>query len=313
MKNCRGAFSAPDSDCSRTLYGCVIGAGVKPATTFLAVALWLFTLLANAQDAPPKKHRIISSAPVVTEILYAIGAGDGVVGADDYSKYPPEAEKLKKYGGLGNASIETLLALKPSLVVIYGKQPDLEKFCEKRGVEKVNVMIESVDDIYKTIQALGKATGREKSAEKLWQEVLRQLANAKFRLKQDDAPLRVLITIGREAGSFQNVLSVGKGSFLEELINMTGGKNVFADQKQAYPMISAEQIIGAAPDVIIEFAGEAKGHGNIEKKKKDWAVFKSIPAVKNGRIYFLSGDHLLIPGPRIGKIAEDLVKVLHPK
>jgi iron complex transport system substrate-binding protein len=308
----------------------VTGAGVTAATTFLAVGLWLFTLLATAQDAPPTKHRIISSAPVVTEILYAIGAGDEVVGVDDYSQYPPEAQKVKKIGGLGNINVETLIALRPTLVVIYGKQPELEAFCKQRGVAKVNVMIESVGDLYKTIETLGKATEREQAAGKLrnfiWSHLAMSKMRSAFRVSTElvvdeksgktvpagNTPPKVLIVIGRETGSFQNVLTVGRGSFLDELITLAGGENVFADQKQPYPMISAEQIIAAAPDVIIEFAGEARGHGDVEKKKKDWAVFKSIPAVKNGRIHYLSGDHLLIPGPRIGKIAEDLVKVLHP-
>jgi iron complex transport system substrate-binding protein len=321
--------------CSRTLYGCVMEMvrsqkrRLKPAATLLA-GFFFFSLVGYAQDAPSKKQRIISSAPVVTEILYAIGAGDEVVGTDDYSHYPPEAEKVKKIGGLGNLSVETLIALKPTLVVIYGKQPELEAFCKQRGVAKVNVMIEGIHDIFKTITTLGRATEREEQAAKLDSAIHKQLeAVAKHTARSlhgggnnidggkkepptKSAP-RVLITIGREAGSFQNVLTIGRGSFLDALLLIAGGDNVFADMKQPYPMISAEQIIAAAPDVIIEIAGEAKGHGDVEKKKKDWAVFKSVPAVKSGRIEFLSDDYLLIPGPRIGKIAEDLVKVLHPE
>lgn len=286
-----------------------------PSTLLLVGLLTAFVLLpltAFAQDAPPKKQRIISSAPVVTEILYAIGAGDEVVGTDDYSNYPPEAEKVKKYGGLGNVNVETLIALRPTLVIIYGKQPELEAFCKQRGVAKVNVMIESVEDIYSTIKVLGAATGREEQA-KTESDLLKGLLWLAKNKAGESPAMRVLIAIGREVGSFQNVLTVGKGSFLDEIITLAGGKNVFADMKQPYPMISAEQIIAAAPDVVIEFAGEAKGHGDVEKKKKDWEVFKSVPAVKNGRIHYLSGDYLLIPGPRIWKTAEDLVRVLHPE
>jgi iron complex transport system substrate-binding protein len=297
-----------------------------------ALLLLLTAAPVFAQDAPPRRQRIISSAPVVTEILYAIGAGDEVVGTDDYSNYPPEASQLKKYGGLGNVNIETLIALRPTLVVIYGKQPELEAFCQKRGVAKVSVMIESVEDVYKTIESLGQATKHSQQASDLAKQiraeieaVLAKTIRVLFDFEKETTgemtvkpiprqdPPRTLIVIGRETGSFQHVLTVGNGSFLDELIGFAGGKNVFAELKQPYPMISAEQIIAAAPDVIIEFAGEAKGHGDEEKKKKDWAVFKSVPAVKNGRIHYLSGDHLLIPGPRIGKIAEDLVRVLHPE
>jgi iron complex transport system substrate-binding protein len=302
---------------------------MRIARQILLFAAAVSVFCASARGADRKPQRIISSAPVVTEILFAIGAGDEVVGVDEFSKYPPEAAKIKSIGALRNLHTETLIALQPTLVVIYGQNPDLEAFSKQRGAAKVNVMIENTEDLYKTITALGTAAGREKKATELVEQIRNRLIDIRghnFSLQMDllmkakggevqklDEPhQKVLLVVGREAGSFQNVLTVGSGSFLDELITKAGGKNVFADIKQPYPIISSEQIIAAAPDVIIEMSGENGEMKDIEQRKKDWQAFKSVPAVKNGRIQFLSGDYLLIPGPRIGKTAEDLVKVLHP-
>src|SRR5437016_4652578 len=125
---------------------------------FLCLFIWAHALLAQTETA--RAQRIVSSSPNVTEILFAIGAGDEVVGVDDYSKYPPEAGKCKRIGGLGNINVETLIALEPTLMVIYGRNPDLEVFCKQRNIATGHVMVESVADLFKAIESLGKATGR---------------------------------------------------------------------------------------------------------------------------------------------------------
>jgi iron complex transport system substrate-binding protein len=201
--------------------------------------------------------------------------------------------------------------LRPTLVVIYSTNPELEALCKRRNIATIHTAIEGIVDIWKTIDELGRATGHTDQAAKLVKTMRAKLDAIQMRAAGKPRP-RVLVTVGRDAGSFQNVLTIGRASFLDELVTLAGGQNVFHEMPQPYPQVSSEQIIASAPEVVIELAGETGVVRDVERKKKDWAVFKSVPAAQNGRIHFLASDYLLIPGPRMVNVAEDFVKALHP-
>lgn len=272
--------------------------------------LTVFFAAAAAFAAPPQ--RIVSTAPAFTEMLFAIGAGGQVVGVTACCFFPPEARQREKIGGYTDVSYEKLLSLKPDLVVTSDYAQRMREHCASAKFATLELKTNSVADILDAIEQLGRVTGHDKEARALAGSIRGQLQA--IRAAAHHPPRRALLVIGRTRGSFQELLSVGPGGFLDDLLSLAGGTNVLADVQQSWPRINLETVLGRKPEVIIEVVGDAMGDrasaGEAAGRKQEWNRFGSMPAVASGRVGTLLNDHALIPGPRLVDTARALAELL---
>ena len=259
-------------------------------------------------------HRIVSLVPAVTEMLFAIGAGQEVVAVSSYDHFPPEVEALPKVGALIDPDTERILSLRPTLVVVYGSQNDVEARFKKAGIPTFNYRHGVTDAIlgtFDTITALGKTVGHEAQARELVVRMTSTLDKVRMQVAGRDRP-RTLLVIGRQPKTLQGIYVAGGSGFLNEMLEIAGGQNVFEDVKRESVQPSSETLLRRAPDVLLELrATEPAGNypgGDLEV----WNTLASIPAVRNHRVQALVGDHVVVPGPRLAEGAETIARALHP-
>ena len=276
------------------------------------VALLVSALLVIAAAQQPAR-RIVSLVPAVTEILFAIGAGPQVVAVSSFDDFPPEVKALPRVGALLDPDVERILALRPDLVVSYGSQTDLQTQLGRAGIAAYSYRHAGVAGIYDSLQGIGKATGRQVEADRLAQRIRGALDAARARVKGRRRP-RTLLVFERDPLTLRGIFVSGGRGFLHEMLEMAGGVNVFADVAREAVQPSQETLIARAPEVIIEvratglIASEATS-----EDRKAWSALAAIPAIRSGRIYFLSGDHMLVPGPRVAQGVESFARALHPE
>jgi iron complex transport system substrate-binding protein len=267
------------------------------------VSAWLAGL-AHAASAP-NPQRIVSLAPSVTETLFALGFGKRLVGVTTYCDYPAEALNLPKIGGFTSPSLEVIVAKRPDLVIGVSSATDPVKVreMERLGLKVTLVSLGSVSDILGSIKYIARLLGNPEAGEKLVDKLTRQL-NAVTR-RVAPAPRRsTLLAVG-----LRPLVAVGGKNFIDELITLAGGENIAGDAAQPWLNLPDEYVVAKAPQVIIE-AGMGSERGD---SVKHWADLKSIPAVKEGRVYSYPSDKILRPGPRIGEGLEEIARLVHPE
>ena len=257
-------------------------------------------------------QRIICATPSITEIVFALGRGDKVVGVSDFSFYPPEAKEITRIGGLFNPSTERILSLKPDLIIFQGKHERLARFCQRKRIQILSVKIDRLQDITKTILRIGKELDVEEQASALASKLLNQLDSLRQKTHMLK-PKKVFLSLSHTPGDMSGIMTTGPGTFLHELIELGGGRNLFSDTSLSYPQISKETLLMRQPEVIIEIFAEGISNKNRVLLRKDWTRLSSLRAVKEGNIHFLTDDYLLIPGVRIVQTATKLAKVIHPE
>jgi iron complex transport system substrate-binding protein len=256
--------------------------------------------------------RIICGTPSITEIVFALGEGARVVGVSQFSSYPLEAKSRANIGGLINPNKERILSLRPDLFLTQGKNETLGKFCAENDIAFLSLRIETLEDLEQVIQHLGTELGAEEKADHLIKDIRSEISNV--RSKVDDLPRKkVFLTMGHTAGNLSGLLTTGQGTFLDELLTVAGGENVFADTPVRYPQISKESLVMRDPEVIIEvFTGRLSDRKK-ELLRQDWMRLSTLPAAKTDNIHFLDEDYLLIPGVRIAQTALKLAMLIHPE
>ena len=256
--------------------------------------------------------RIVCMSPAVTECVFALGCGDRVVGVSSFSTYPPEAREKKNVGGFIDLSFETLIALKPDLVITQGHAENLAELCQRAGIRLRQLEVTTVEVILSDLQALGDELGAGERAEQLCREIRGELDEAAGQVANQQRR-RVFFCIGRAPGTLSGMYTIGASSlFLRELLGIAGGENIFADVERGYPQVSKEALVKRQPEVIIEVhPGEELSVEQEEALRRDWQGLAMLPAVENNRVYLPTDDHLLIPGPRIGQTAKRLAELIH--
>ena len=251
-------------------------------------------------------HRIVSTAPSITEILFALGAGDEVVGDTIYCNYPEAAKSKAKIGGFANPSIELILALKPDLVFMTGFRPDIVKSLEQsRRAEVVTVQPDNVAGIYKSIQTIADKIGLSERGSALVQSLDQQIHENQVQGDPAKRP-RVLFVVGRTPGTIGNLVVVGHGAYLSELIDLAGGVNVAGDVTTQYPNFSFEEVIHRDPDIIIDMGNAMSTQAEKQSVKQLWQKYPFLRAVKNNAVFPLSAEYFITPGPRVGLAVRDL-------
>jgi iron complex transport system substrate-binding protein len=251
---------------------------------------------AGAGGAPPAAapKRIVSLAPNLTETLFALGQGGRVVGVDDYSVWPPEVAGKARLGGLFNPNLERIVALRPDLAVALPSERDIADKLRRLGVDALIVPAESLADVERSFRSIAARCGEAPAGERLaaaWRAALapRPVAGAP----------RVMLSVGRQPGRLAGMLAAARGTFLDELLRLLGGIDVFADSPSRYPQVGMEEVVARAPQVILELRSEPAPPAVVAALAADWRELPSVPAVRDGRIFVIAGDYVLVPGPRL--------------
>ncbi|MDG3006858.1 ABC transporter substrate-binding protein [Paludisphaera mucosa] len=260
-------------------------------------------------------RRVVSLVPSNTEILFAVGAGDRVVGVTMMDDYPPEAKERKSIGGMapGSVNLETLTALKPDLVLATGgvQQPLVEPL-ERLGLAVVALDAERPEDVAANIRLVGRLVDRGAEGEALASKFVERLDAVRRRVaaRQDRRP-KVLYLLYDDP-----LMTVGPGTFLGRMIEEAGGDNVFGDVSARYPTPSDEEVLVRAPEVVLATFGLMGGGGRPETenqarllKRPGW---RDVPAVRERRIHALDENLTTRVGPRLVEGLESIERALAP-
>ena len=256
--------------------------------------------------------RIISTSPSITEILFALGLKDRIVAVTDFCTHPEEACLLPSIGGVLNPDIETIVSLTPDLIIHQSDSAKMEKNIKNLGIPTFSIKVRTISDIFESINRLGKKLNCQKAAKNLLLLLKGKIDGFKQRLL-GRSPKKVLLLLGDSSDPARDLYAVGPGTFLNELLVLSGGKNILQKSKAQYPKLSKEYIIKQSPEIIIEAGPKSNlSQKEIDYRVKQWNRFPTIQAVRDKRIYFIGADYILIPGPRLVKILENFVEVIHP-
>ncbi|MEX0806443.1 MAG: cobalamin-binding protein [Candidatus Binatia bacterium] len=273
---------------------------------FIATLILLCRPAAFAQGPPaPRPQRIVSLAPSVTETLFALGFGDRLVGVTTYCDYPAEARRLPKIGDFLSPSLEAIIAKRPDLVIGVNGATDPVKAreLERLGLKVTLISVASLNDILNSIKSIARLLGSPEAGERLVTKIGAQVQDVKHGIAA--APRRpVLLVVG-----IRPLVAVGGKNFIDEMITLAGGKNIAGNAAQPWLNLPTEYVVAKAPQVIIE-AGMGSER---EQSGKRWEDLKSIPAVKERRIYYYRSDKILRPGPRFGEAIAELARLIHPE
>jgi iron complex transport system substrate-binding protein len=284
---------------------------VVARATALAIIGLALTLTASVQ-APAR--RIVSLVPSVTEMLFAIGAGRQVVAVSSFDHFPQDVESLPRVGALLDPDIERTLAFRPDLVILYGSQTDLRAQLGRAGVGVFSYRHRGLADIFVTLRDVGRAVGQPTNADGLARDLEAALDVIRARTRARPR-VRTLLVFERDPRTLRGIYVSGGEGFLHDMLEIAGGINVFADVKRESVQPSQETLIARAPDVILEVraSGLLAAGDALDDERRVWSVLGSVPAVRNGRIHFLSGDYLVVPGPRVAQATEAFARALHPE
>jgi iron complex transport system substrate-binding protein len=248
----------------------------------LFITICLTIVMTAMAYAGPLPQRIVSLAPSVTEMLFALGVGDRVVGVTDFCNYPPEARQKPKMGGMSNPSLEAVVSARPDLVVLTtdGNPKEFELRLEKLGI-RTHVMTERrMEELPAAIRSMGRLVGAEERAERLAVDAEKRLK--KFRSMHRPRG-RSLFVVWPEP-----LMAAGPGTAIDDAMKMLGFENIAVDADTAYPKFSLEVAIRRAPEYI--FIGNGMGMDMREVSEASLERLSNTPAARNGHIYFMSDD-----------------------
>ncbi len=248
-------------------------------------------------------QRIVSIAPSVTEIIFAIGAGDKLVGVDSESDFPAEANDIKKVGTYISPSLEMIVVLKPDLLVVSDLTPlQVVNAIEERGIKVFVVAPERIEEIAESMRKLGVILGVKDKAEAAARDFEERAAAVEKKAALAREKPKVYL-------EFFPYWTFGPGSFGSDLIEKAGGLNIGKKLKSPYAEVSNEFVISENPDIIIITQGKhASTTISSVKERPGWS---SINAVRNSRLYYIDDDIISRPGPRMADALEELYSILH--
>ena len=274
--------------------------------------LALIALLCVPGMAQPR--RIISTAPSITEMLFALGLGDRVVGVTDFCHYPPEVRKIAKIGTWLKPNLEQVLSLKPDLIVVQRTAIHSSEQYAALKLKTVEVQHDSIANIYESLRTLGGAAGVQSRAAALVASTQKQLDEIRQRAKSQPR-VKLMFVVGRTPGTLDNLIVVGKRSYLTEVMEIAGGTNAFDDAPVAYPKISHEELLARDPDVILDMGEMAETTGVTDAQKQRvvelYSRYPKLKAVRNRRVHAVANDMYVVPGPRVTDLAREFFRLLH--
>ena len=258
-------------------------------------------------------RRIVTLAPSATEIVFALDCGDRVVGVSGLCNYPPAAADKPRVGGWLDADCERILSLEPDLVILQGGPATVRELCGEHEIDLLDYGDKSLTELFDAIAAIGRRLGCSDRADRLVSRIKGEMRRTSTAVRSRGRP-SVLLSISRTPHQpLGQIYTAGRDSFLTELVRIAGGRSIFADVDVPYPQISLEEVAARAPEVIVELMPEKDNALTDRQALRQWRTIASLPAVRNQRVHVLSQDYVLLPGPRVGKLARLLARAIHPE
>lgn len=256
-------------------------------------------------------QRIVSLAPSNTEILFFLGLGERIVGVTTFCDYPEEAKLCSKVGGFSDPSLEKIVVLKPDLILATSMHEQLVRGLEDTGLNVLVFDPQKIDDIFNSVQLIGRAAGVEEHAVDLMKDLkdrVNVLSEKVSKIPENQRP-----TVYYEMW-YEPLMTVGGGTLTGQAIELAGGRNISADSIEQYPQLSEEVIIKQDPQIMIHSYGHADENqaptpGDI-RNRNGW---EEISFVKTNKIYEIDADLLTIPSPRLIEGMEKMAEYLYPE
>ena len=264
-----------------------------------AVTRTIIDELGRTVHVAAQPRRIVSLAPSVTEILFALRAGDRVIGVTSYCDYPPEARLKESVGDTLKPSVERIVALKADLVII-STASQVEAFVQKLEELGIPVYVSnprSLEGVLESIDRMGELIGEADNAHQLTDKLRSRISSIESRASAE-TPFSVLVILGTEP-----LITAGAASFINDFVKRAGGRSISADVNGDYPQYSLEAAVAKQPEIIFLQAG-----GNVLPDR-----LRETPAARAGRVYRLDDDLLLRPGPRVVDGLEQMAARIHPE
>ena len=256
-------------------------------------------------------ERIVSLAPSNTELLYALGLGNKVVGVTEVCDFPVEVAKVEKVAGFNSVNLEKIAAVKPDLV-LAARGNDIEGIRSLRelGIRVFSLDIQSLQQLLQAVDRVGALCGVEAEAARLRGGLDKRIQNVADRLAQAQGKPRVLW------GNWSDpVYTAGPGTMIDDVITQAGGFNVASAAERAWPQVGLETILSWAPEVIVTTylpTGQDSLATEILRLQKTDG-WKMVPAISDSRLYYIEADWLMRPGPRLVNAYEQLARTIHPQ
>jgi iron complex transport system substrate-binding protein len=272
------------------------------ATALLASACLFASTAAEPAGDPPSARRVVSINPSLSAIAVALGAGERLVGVDDWSaRQEPALASRPRVGGLYNPSLEAVVALRPDLVMLV---PSAEQRDFRARIEALGIRVESFaniefDEVLENIDRIGRLLGRRDAAAQRIQEIQASRARVAAAVAALPSP-RTLLVLQREP-----LFVAGSGNFIDAMVAAAGGVNLGRAFDEAYPRASVEWAIEAAPQVILDLGPDPAG------ARAFWGRWPSLPAVRDDRVETLDASLVSLPGPYLDRSLEALARALH--
>ncbi|RPH81447.1 MAG: cobalamin-binding protein [Candidatus Rokuibacteriota bacterium] len=274
-----------------------------------AAALRLRDMLGRDVTLPALPERIVSLVPSVTEIVFSLGASERLVGRTDFCDYPAAVKATPSVGGMVNPSLETLVSLRPDLVVATdeGNREETVRQLERLRIPTYLVHANRIAETVDLITRVGELTGRQAEAPRLAAEMLRRIDAVRRAVARFPRP-RVLYVLWPDP-----LIVPGRASMLTELIDVAGGASITAADGDAYPRFSLEAAVARAPEVII-LADHSTGASTAGRPSPEkWRQLASVPAIRAGRLHSADLSLLHRYGPRVPEGLEMLARIIHPE
>jgi iron complex transport system substrate-binding protein len=272
-----------------------------------AGAATLTDMLGRPVAVPDRPLRLVSLAPSLTEAAFALGRGDWLVGVSDLCNYPEAAREKPRVGGIGAPDLERIVLLRPDLVLITAEANSRQLVLQfdRLGIRTFAVTPSSFPGILEAIARLGRVTQAEERGAALAAAIRRRVDAVERRLAAQPRPGAVVLIWT------DPLIAAGPSTFLHDLIGLAGGRNLARGQAP-YPRLGWEDMLAAAPEVIVVAAHRGEGGDDAAQAlRQAWRAWRAVPAVRAGRIVSVSADLILRPGPRVAEAVEVLARALH--
>jgi len=290
-------------------FACCIALGLALASPARAETVTVRDAVGRTVAVPRDPRRIVSLAPNITEMLYALGLGERVAGVTIFCDWPPEVAARPKVGGMVNPSLETIVALGADLVFATadGNRPEDVNRLAALGVATYTIDTRSVDDVLRSLVTIGELTGRADRARELVAALDRRREAVRARVSGRE-PVSVFAAIDRAP-----LISAGAGTFVGELLTLAGGRNIAGASPIKYPVFSFEQLLADDPAVILDASDPLPL--STEELQERWRALPgagALRAMRTGRMVSVGQGSFFRPGPRIVDSLERLAALLHP-
>lgn len=256
---------------------------------------------------PDDPARVVSLAPSITEMVFALGKGDRLKGVTQHCDFPPEARSLPRIGSYVHLDVERIVSLNPDLCIAT-KDGNPKDVVERLNALRIPVYVVNPRDlktVVNTLLEIGRILNAEHKAQELADELRTRIEQVKRRVAQTDRRPRVFFQIG-----VVPIVSVGTNTFMHELITAAGGHNT-TEGPTPYPRLSREQVLTLNPDIIV-ITSMTRGQV-FEEVRDEWKKWDSLAAVRNNRIHIVDSNLFDRPTPRLIEGLETLARLIHPE